>query len=287
MSKLTDQFKRCVFFVYGKEESEEVQKLLFSLGFVYLNHNPTQKREVINIMYAENKSTGGFIFVDENCRMSYGDTHYFPHMGPEYKLVSKLTLIRVAAEHRLVKKLKKKESKLRKSANRTPSNVVSFQQMVNTIAKDSGWNANAPSLADTNPKRQFGMKSIPLNLWSPLASAYGAVGLYNGSLKYGQGNYKGTPVEASIYIAAAMRHLNAWAEGEEFDPKDKVPNLGGVLANIAILLDARAAGTLIDDRQIRGGYLQEREALEKIVESLQVLHTGKAPRHYSIEDNKD
>ncbi len=165
--------------------------------------------------------------------------------------------------------------------------TVSFKQMVDTIAKETNWLPSASTRVETNPKRQFGMKSIPLNLWSPLASAYGAVGLYNGSLKYGQGNYKGTPVEASIYIAAALRHLNAWAEGEEFDPKDKVPNLGGVLANIAILLDARAAGTLIDDRQIRGGYLQEREALEKIVESLQILHAGKSPKHYSIADNKD
>ncbi len=137
---------------------------------------------------------------------------------------------------------------------------------------------------DTNPKRQFGMKSIPLNLWSPLASAYGALGLYNGSLKYGRGNYKATKVEASIYIAAAMRHMAAWAEGEENDPSDDVPNLAGVLANIAIILDARAAGTLIDDRQLPGGYLKERAALEKVVTSLQKLHEGKSPRHYSIKD---
>lgn len=142
------------------------------------------------------------------------------------------------------------------------------------------------SKPDTNPKRQYGMKSIPLNLWSPLASAYGALALYNGASKYGQGNYKATPVEASIYIAAAMRHLSAWAEGEELDPADGVPNLGGVLANIAILLDARAVGTLIDDRQVRGGYLQERESLSKVVEHLTKLHEGKEPRHYTIKDNK-
>jgi len=140
---------------------------------------------------------------------------------------------------------------------------------------------------DTNPKRQFGMSSIPLNLWSPLASAYGAVSLYNGSLKYGRGNYRATPVEASIYIAAALRHLMAWAEGEEFDPADGCPNLGGVLANIAILLDARAVGTLIDDRQLPSGYLKEREALKEIVRKLQEVHAGKDPRHYTIADKRD
>ena len=64
------------------------------------------------------------------------------------------------------------------------------------------------------------------------------------------------------------------------------PNLGGVLANIAIILDARAAGTLIDDRQIQGGYLKEREALKAIVKQIQEVHAGKTPRHYTIADNK-
>lgn len=141
-----------------------------------------------------------------------------------------------------------------------------------------------PVLTDTNPKKQFGDKSIPLNLWPALASAYGALGLYNGKLKYGMSNFNATPVEASIYIAGAKRHLEAWAEGEEFDPADGAPNLGGVLANIAILLEARAAGTLIDDRKLGTGYLKEREALKSIVASLQVLHAEKTPRHYTIKD---
>lgn len=139
---------------------------------------------------------------------------------------------------------------------------------------------------ETNPKKQFGDKSIPLNLWPALASSYGALGLYNGKLKYGQSNFVATPVEASIYIAGAMRHLQAWAEGEEFDPADGVPNLGGVLANIAILLEARATGTLIDDRKLGSGYLKEREELKKIVASLQVLHADKSPRHYTLKDAK-
>lgn len=167
----------------------------------------------------------------------------------------------------------KTELKLQVVADR----VLSIQRAPESLSKPE---------VDTNPKRQYGMKSVPLNLWSPLASAYGALGLYNGSLKYGQGNYKATPVEASIYIAAAMRHLAAWAEGQEFDPADGVPNLGGVLANIAILIDARAAGTLIDDRQIPGGYVKEMEALKAIVANLQVLHAGKTPRHYSLADAK-
>lgn len=140
---------------------------------------------------------------------------------------------------------------------------------------------------DPNPKKQYGVQSMPISMWSPLATAYGALGLYNGSLKYGRGNYKAVPVEASIYIDAALRHLLAWAEGEEYDKADGVPNLGGVLANIAILIDARSIGNLIDDRHISGGYLKERETLKAILKNLsEVVHKGKNPRHYSIADNK-
>lgn len=138
-------------------------------------------------------------------------------------------------------------------------------------------------MVDTNPKKQYGVASIPLEMWPDLASAYGALGLYNGSLKYGKANYANTPVEASIYIAAARRHLAAWCAGEEFDPADGVPNLGGVLANIAILIEARAAGTLIDDRMLQTGYLKEREALKALVKPLQVLHADKNPKHFTRE----
>lgn len=176
-----------------------------------------------------------------------------------------------------------------------PDNKVSVGQLIDAFEQGkptSSTNGRSPSQAieatgkdyadfiDTNPKKQFGDKSIPLSLWPALASAYGALGLYNGKLKYGANNFKATPVEASVYISAAKRHLEAWAEGEEFDPADGVPNLGGVLANIAILLEARAQGTLIDDRNLGTGYLKEREKLKEIVSGLQVLHAGKNPKHY-------
>lgn len=153
------------------------------------------------------------------------------------------------------------------------------------LEQDASSAESTNNTSDTNPKRQFGLASIPLHLWSPLASAYGSLGLYNGSLKYGRNNFKATPVEASIYIAAAKRHLEAWSEGEEYDPADGVPNLGGVLANIAILLEARAAGTLVDDRQMGTGYLKEREHLKEIMKNVTEIHKDKNPRHYTIADN--
>lgn len=169
--------------------------------------------------------------------------------------------------------------------------VITQDQLVANVSADLGKeviqipNESSPDTnvaLDTNPKKQYGVQSVPLNMWSPLASAYGSLGLYNGSLKYGTANFANTPVEASIYIAGAMRHLAAWASGEEFDPADGVPNLGGVLANVAILLEARAAGTLIDDRANMSGYLKEREKLREVVANLNKIHAGKNPKHYYL-----
>jgi len=164
---------------------------------------------------------------------------------------------------------------------RHPLDVASDPEGLAVV--EAGKPLHAAMQADTNPKRQYGVASVPLNMWSPLASAYGSLGLYNGALKYGKANFANTPVEASIYIAAAFRHLSAWACGQEFDPADGVPNLGGVLANIAILLEARAAGTLIDDRLKMAGYLKEIEQLKEIVKHLNKLHEGKNPKHYTME----
>lgn len=145
-----------------------------------------------------------------------------------------------------------------------------------------GLPTTAPTIGSTNPKHIIGSSKVPLHLWSPLASAYGAIGLMNGK-KYGYGNYKATPVVASIYISALKRHLSAFEEGEEFD-SDGVPHLSAILANVAILLDSRVVGTLVDDRNISGGYLQEIKALEAIAQKIDVIHKD-TYYHYTIKDN--
>lgn len=134
---------------------------------------------------------------------------------------------------------------------------------------------------DTNPKQALGMSKLPMHLASPLPMAYMALGLANGALKYGKANYKATPVLASIYIDGFLRHVEAWLEGEEFDPDDGAPHLGAALANIAIIIEARAAGTLVDDRPIGEGYLKEREALTAIWRGIQEKHKDKNPKHYT------
>lgn len=137
---------------------------------------------------------------------------------------------------------------------------------------------------DTNPKQIHGQSSIPLSLFSPLATAYGSLGKLNGKLKYGLSNFVATPVIASIYVDAIRRHLDKWMSGEEVDGADGVPHFGAILANVDILLCARAAGTLVDDRPQFKGYQEEMAKLTPIVKSLHELHSSKQPKHYYLKD---
>ena len=100
----------------------------------------------------------------------------------------------------------------------------------------------------SNPKDAIGVTKVPMDMLPEVAMIHGSLGMLEGALKYGKHNYRFAPVKASIYIAAAMRHLLKYANGQERDPKTQIRELGSVIANAAILLDAEAHGTLIDDR---------------------------------------
>ncbi len=138
----------------------------------------------------------------------------------------------------------------------------------------------------TNPKQAVGSTKLPLHLWPASATATGCLGLLEGKGKYGRSNWRASPVIASIYIDAAKRHLDAWFEGEEFAPDSGVPHLANALASIAIVVDAQAAGTLIDDRNIEGGYRGLVDKLTPFVKMIQDLHADKSPRHYTIADSQ-
>ena len=138
------------------------------------------------------------------------------------------------------------------------------------------------STKDTNPKDAIGSDKVPLHLWPSTATAVGSIALLNGALKYGRSNWRVAGVRSSIYYDAATRHLNAWFEGEEKDPDDGVDHLGAVLACVAILVDARAAEMLNDDRATPGGYRKAIDFCTSEVPRLKELHKGKAPVHYTL-----
>lgn len=139
---------------------------------------------------------------------------------------------------------------------------------------------------EVNPKAGVAGGKLPLHLWPATATAMGCLGMLNGMLKYGRSNFRATPVAASVYVDAALRHLQAWFEGEETDPDDGVPHLAAALSCLAIIVDAGAAGTLLDDRMTEGNYRKLIDGLTPHVNRLKGLHAGRSPKHYTINDRR-
>ncbi|MBF9235548.1 dATP/dGTP diphosphohydrolase domain-containing protein [Microvirga alba] len=137
----------------------------------------------------------------------------------------------------------------------------------------------------TNPKDLIGSGKLPVHLWPETATVLGAMALLDGALKYGRSNFRAIGVRSSIYYDAARRHLAAWFEGEDADPDSGLPHLAHALASIAILVDAKAAGKLNDDRMIAGGYRQLIDGMTMHVQRLKDQHAARDPRHYTIADN--
>ncbi len=100
----------------------------------------------------------------------------------------------------------------------------------------------------TNPKDALAVTRLPLQLVPSTMEAYAALAFAEGAAKYGQFNWRVAGVRASVYIGAIRRHLAKWQNGEEADPKTGVPHLASALASIAIILDAKLCGKLVDDR---------------------------------------
>lgn len=114
----------------------------------------------------------------------------------------------------------------------------------------------------------------------------GCIGLLEGALKYGRTNWRESGVRASIYVDACKRHLDAWFEGEDCAPDSGSPHLANALACLAIIVDAQAAGKLVDDRAYNGaGYRPFVDGLTEHVPRLRQLFAGHDPRQYSIGDH--
>lgn len=140
-----------------------------------------------------------------------------------------------------------------------------------------------------NPKDLIATASkIPMALWPATATAYGTMGMLNGKHKYGRNNFRASQIAASVYVHAAIRHILAWFEGRECDPADGVPDLGAALACLAIIVDAKHEGTLVDDRNYspNQGYLKAVAELEKLVPSLAELHKERHPKDWTKADEK-
>lgn len=151
-------------------------------------------------------------------------------------------------------------------------------------ARDDEISRIDPRTQPANPKQAFGDKKVPLHLFPYTAIAGGCLAFLEGNLKYGRDNFRVAPVEAMTYVRACDGHMKAWAEGREIDPDSGLPELWKALACIAILIDAKEANTLIDNRKYPGGYNEMQSACEAHVKRLNELHSDKNPKHYTITD---
>lgn len=127
----------------------------------------------------------------------------------------------------------------------------------------------------TNPKDAIGVKKAPLALVPPAAIIAISDALADGAKKYGPQNWRlNDGVKATLYVAAAMRHIFAWVDGEENAEDSGVHHLAHAAACMAILLDARELGQMIDDRPTPGPAAAMLKARDK----------SKAPVRFKVGD---
>lgn len=145
----------------------------------------------------------------------------------------------------------------------------------------------APSAKLSNPKDAIGDTKVPLWLLSPIAKAQWAVAQFVGLVKYGAWNWRVAGVRSSTYLSAMNRHFDAYISGEELDPRDGTPHLGHIMACAAILIDAKAAGKLTDDRPPSVSLRQSYAEVEAQMVKVKTLYADRpAPRHYTIADTE-
>lgn len=104
----------------------------------------------------------------------------------------------------------------------------------------------------SNPKDLVGAKKAPLR-YVPAALVIEASGpMEDGAIKYGPFNWRDIPVELMTYIEAVQRHLAAFVDGQDNAEDSGHSHIGHAIAGLGIIADAKANGTLIDNRPTKG-----------------------------------
>lgn len=106
-------------------------------------------------------------------------------------------------------------------------------------------------IKESNPKDSVGTRKVPVRSVVP-APVIGeiALGMLEGARKYGRHNYRVKGVRASVYIDAAGRHLDAWWEGQDYDPDSeaRLSHITKAITSLVVLRDAMIRGKMLDDR---------------------------------------
>jgi hypothetical protein len=137
----------------------------------------------------------------------------------------------------------------------------------------------------TNPKDMAATARLPLYLVPDTLKAYAALAFAEGAAKYGAYNWRRAGVLSSVYISAVERHISAWKNGEEADPKTGVHHLACAIASLGIILDADLCGKLTDDRPPPAPVAQLQRAFEDKVGHIQRLFADRNPHHHTMLDD--
>lgn len=103
-----------------------------------------------------------------------------------------------------------------------------------------------------NPKDRIGQTKVPMNLIPSASKIHQAMAMADGAKKYGPYNWRENRVKVSIYVAAAMRHIEKFWDGQDFDEESGAHELGHALACLGIILDAMENDCAEDDRPAPG-----------------------------------
>ena len=98
---------------------------------------------------------------------------------------------------------------------------------------------------DSGTKNDDGKTELGLLPFAPIEEVAKVLGY--GAKKYQKYNYKGG-FEYTRLIGAALRHLFAFARGQDKDPETGLSHVAHAVCNLLFLLDQQIAGTGTDDR---------------------------------------
>lgn len=141
---------------------------------------------------------------------------------------------------------------------------------------------------EVNPKHILGSTKPPLHLWPYAALAGGSLALYDGALRYGRNNYNNTTTRYSTYIAAALRHITAYKDGQDITEDTHLHHIDAALADLAILRDVIASGNGIDDRnEMKVGIDEFNKYCEDRIKYLREYNAGNTPEDYTKDQCKE
>jgi len=100
----------------------------------------------------------------------------------------------------------------------------------------------------SNPKDAIGSRKAPFGTVPQQVVAEVGLALLEGAVKYGRHNYRAIGVRSSVYYDATHRHLGAWWEGQDIDPRSGLHHITKAIASLVVLRDAMIQGKCEDDR---------------------------------------